>query len=161
MPPFVETVGLLRKEKRLRHRNDSEDEEVLKRKKLKRADVKKNKPVKRTIIFSFVILYEKREINSLSEEQDAQNLDNGCLKGTQCSACNKVIVNKTKLLDEEFSTGTIFNRKYLLFAYDNRKSTKKEPYSFCMCQQSFVNVNSKGDNDDAHNQRACGSSRKK
>ena len=79
----------------------------------------------------------------MSEEQIVANLEKGYLKGTHCGACNKVIVNKTKLTEQESATETIFNTKKLLFTCDNHR--KKNKCSFCMCRKCFVDVSNNKD----------------
>ena len=69
----------------------------------------------------------------MSEEKIVANLEKGYLIGAYCSVCNKVIISKTKLLEQELATKTIFNIKQLLFTCDNYSAAKDTHCSFCMC----------------------------
>ena len=110
-------------------------------------DLIKNNPnkKKRTSKCPHVGMHEKRDLAGLSEEQDVRNLDNGYLSGAHCSVCKKVIVNKTKLTEQESATETMFNKKRLLFTCNNYSAANDMHCSFFICHQCFVDV-SKNDN---------------
>ena len=57
---------------------------------------------------------------------------NGCLVGTYCSSCKKIIMSKHKLSKEESMNKFIFNRKCLLFSYENFSTVKDASYAFCV-----------------------------
>ena len=126
------------KEKKSVHEDYSKDDEP---KKKKWND-------KRTIKCPLVGDYKKKELTGLLEEEIVGNLDSGYLLGAKCSACQKVIVSKTKLADEEKATKTLFNRKFFLFTCDNFRAANGMSCVFCMCGQCHVDlhINDKNDN---------------
>ena len=69
-----------------------------------------------------------------------RNLENGYLSGARCSVCEKIIVNKSNLINEESASETIFNKKNLMFSCENYSTSKEIPCSFCMCRQCYVDV---------------------
>ena len=96
----------------------------------KQLKTRKNKLVQNILICPCAIAHEERRQNGLSEEQDTRDLERGYLEDTSCSARDKVIANKAKLLDEESLNETIFNDKWLFFTCENFNSARKEPCNF-------------------------------
>lgn len=88
----------------------------------------------------FAVDHKKNGIRGLSEEQIIGNLDSGYLLGASCSVCNKVIVNKNNLTDEEKATETMFNRKLLLLTCDNFRAANDVYCRFCMCGQCYRDI---------------------
>lgn len=100
------------------HKDDTDEEEPKKRK------LKRNNKNKKTTKCPFIVSHQNRELEVLSEEQDVRDLENGYLSGARCSACENIIVNKSKLINEESATETIFNKKWLIFSCENYSASK-------------------------------------
>ena len=69
-------------------------------------------------------------------------------------------MNEAKLLNNESSNETIFDNKWLLFASNNFKSTRKEPHNFCMCLSYCIDISS-NDNAGTSNLRTRRSSKRR
>ena len=100
-------------------------------------------------------------MDGLEEESDVRNLKGGYLKESKCSVCRKVIVNAKNLSAEGQQNETIFNNKNTLFVCVNFKSTRKEPYRFCMCRTCYVTINAKDNEYDDNLKTRRSSSRRK
>jgi len=121
--------------------------------------VPKKAKMKHVLKCPYAMNHKKKELTGLSEEQIVANLEKGYLLGAKCSLCNKVIVNKTRLTDQEAATETIFNSKSLLFSCDNYKAAMDIPCIFCMCLRCFVDISINYGKD--NNEGARRSSRRK
>ena len=102
--------------------------------------IEKNPKKKRASKYPYAGMYQKRELMGLSEEQIIANLEKGYLIGAHYSVCNKVIANKMKLEGQESATETMFNKKRLLFNYNNYSTAKDIHCSFCMYYQYFIDI---------------------
>ena len=101
---------------------------------------KKKKNNEKSTKCPFAVDHKKNGIRGLSEEQIIGNLDSGYLLGASCSVCNKVIVHKNNLTDEEKATETMFNRKLLLLTCDNFRAANDVSCRFCMCGQCYRDI---------------------
>ena len=93
----------------------------------------------------------------LLQEQIVSTLEKGYLIGAHCSACIKVIVNKTKLIEQELATKTMFNMKWLLLTYDNYSAAKDTYFFFCISHQCFIDVSINNTNDNNEGARRSSS----
>ena len=98
--------------------------------------------------------HRENKFNGSSQEQDTHNLNNnGCLFESNCSACEKRVVNKNKLSDEESLNETIFNNKCALFSFKCFRTQQDMCFTFCMCQKCYVEKNNSDSSKSRHSTR--------